>query len=326
MKFRTELHWNSTSAKVNHRENILFLGSCFAENMGLKFKDFKFNPTVNPNGIVFHPLVLEHIISKAINNIDYTKSHILTQNEQCFSWFHHSSVLGKDITSFIAKLNQNQAKFAAQLLKCNHLFLTFGTAWGYELNSTKRLVANCHKFSNSEFSKKLSPSEEITTHYVGLINRLKELNPNISIHLSVSPVRHIKDGIIENNRSKAQLISAAHNIVDHFAFVDYIPAYEWIIDDLRDYRFYDSDLVHPSSQAIEYVWGHLSASIFNAQTQVNLKHIAAINSAVNHQPFQPEARQHQQFIQKTISKIEQLEEPLRMRYSLELTALKTQLV
>lgn len=326
MKFRTELDWTMRDISIDHESKLIFLGSCFAENFGRKFVLLKFNTSVNPNGIVFHPLPIFEILTRAIKNETYNSNDLVKRDAFNFSWFHHSQYYNANDLELLEHLNAEQHRLNQKLKSADFLFVTFGTAWGYELNSSEKIVANCHKTPSSNFNKKLSLCSEIARHGIELIKLLHEQNPNLKILFSVSPVRHIKDGITENSRSKAELISATHQIIEATKNTTYIPAYEWLIDDLRDYRFYANDKVHPSTEAIEYIWKKISQTLFEKNTLKNIQKIEEILAAANHKPFHMESKQHQKFLNKTISKIDLLEGSIKNSLRKELEKLKAQLI
>jgi lysophospholipase L1-like esterase len=326
MKFRTELYWKSSEINLNYQSNLLFLGSCFAENFGRKFDSLKFNTTINPNGIIFHPIPIFEIIKRALKAQPYTASDLVCRDEMYFSWLHHSQHFHENESIFLSTLNEQNANLQNQLKTANYLFLTFGTAWGYELKSSGKIVANCHKIPSINFDKTLSSSTEITNQGIELVQLLEKENPAMKIVFSVSPVRHIKDGIIENSRSKAELISATHQIIEATTNTEYIPAYEWLIDDLRDYRFYGKDNVHPSEEAIEYIWEKLSLTLFEDATLINIQTIQEILNAVNHKPFQVNSKGHQSFLKKIVSKIEAQNSSIQNKLNNELEKLNAQLI
>jgi len=326
MKFRTELNWKSSGVKLNLQSNLLFIGSCFAENIGKKFQSLKFKTTLNSNGIIFHPIPIYEILNRALQDQPYTANDLVFRNNMYFSWLHNSQHFHKNESSLLKSLNEQQSNLQLQLKTASHLFLTFGTAWGYKLTNEERIVANCHKIDSSNFKKNFSTSNEIAQIGIETLHLLQKENPSLQVLFSVSPVRHIKDGIIENNRSKAELISATYQIIEATKNTHYIPGYEWLIDDLRDYRFYTKDLIHPSEAAIEYIWEKISNTFFESETLSEVQNIKEIVSAINHKPFQPDSKGHQQFLKKTIFNIEALENSIKERFTKELITLNAQLI
>ena len=326
MKFRTELNWKSSNIKLDYPSNLLFLGSCFAENFGRKFKSLKFNSTINPSGIIFHPIPIFKILKRALKNQPYSASDLVCRDKMNFSWLHHSQHFHENESILLSTLNAQNVNLQNQLKTANYLFLTFGTAWGYELKTNGEIVANCHKLPSINFDKKLSSSTEIVNQGIELVELLQKENPSLKIVFSVSPVRHIKDGIIENSRSKAELISATHQILEATTNTEYIPAYEWLIDDLRDYRFYGKDNVHPSEEAIEYIWEKLSQTLFDDATLKKIQTIQEILNAVNHKPFQVKSKGHQAFLKKIVSKIESQNSSMQNKLNNELEILNAQLI
>ncbi|MAZ35875.1 MAG: GSCFA domain-containing protein [Crocinitomicaceae bacterium] len=325
MNFRTELSWKAGDCGINHSSKLIFIGSCFADNFGGKFLALKFNVILNPNGIIFHPFPILETISRAIKDQPFSENDLVKRDDAIFSWQHHSQHFGSEKLQFLNSLNEQQKNLRNQLKSADYIFITFGTAWGFEVKSTGKIAANCHKIPSSNFDKKLTSNAEIASSGIEVIQLMQKLNPNIKIFFSVSPVRHIKDGIIENNRSKAELVSATHQIIEATTNTKYIPAFEWLMDDLRDYRFYGKDNVHPSEEAIEYIWEKLSATFFEEETRKAIHQIQEIISAVNHKPFRSESKEHKRFLEKTISKIKTLEAPIQQAFSSELEILKAQI-
>lgn len=325
MKFRSELDWTSPFPSISYDSKIMFLGSCFSENIGEIFQNLKFQSTVNPNGILFHPLAISKVLNHALNEEKFNEKHLVKRDNIFYSWLHHSSICGFNKTEYLEALNSSIFDLSHQLNTSDFLFITFGTAWGYFHSDNNEIVANCHKQPANLFIKKLAPIGEMVTVYEQLLSQLIERNPKLKIYLSISPVKHLKDGIIENSRSKSVLISAAHIICDKLEQVNYIPAYEWVVDDLRDYRFFKEDLAHPNELAVTYIWEKLIDTLFDSNTKKTIRDVQVILQSIEHKAFQPKSEEHQKFISHTIHKINQLPEALVYSFSNELNHLKAQL-
>lgn len=325
MKFRTELEWINPFDTIGFDTKLLFLGSCFAENIGARFKATKFDTAINPNGIIFQPIVLADLIERAIKNKPIEETDLVLRDGFYYSWLHHGSICGENKRELLEQLNAIQTEFLETLKSTHFLFITFGTAYGYRLKSTQQIVANCHKIPSAEFKKTLASSEAIYEKWTSLLEALFSLKPKLKVYLTVSPVRHIKDGIIENNLSKAALISATHTISGNFEEVSYLPAYEWVMDDLRDYRFYKSDLVHPNQMAQDYIWDKVAEQVFDAATATDLKKVSAICSNLKHKPFQAKSEKHLNFLKHTKQLIESLPNHISTRFSGELITLNNML-
>jgi hypothetical protein len=283
------------------------IGSCFSQNIGIRLQNYKFNCIANPFGTIFHPLAIAKILSRA-SNLDYIDPSSLMHSQGI--WVHpdfHSSLGHTDATQAHTQINQTLERVHDLLKSADFLFITLGTMIGYQMIDTNEIVANCHKLPASQFTKTESTLEECFSILDPLFVQLWDNNPDLNIVLTVSPVRHIKDGIIKNSRSKAKLIMLCDQLVNSHPKVSYFPAYEWMVDDLRDYRFYEKDLIHPNEQAIDYIWEKFGAVYFEPKTTDLLQKIEKINRAKQHKPFNPESIEHQMFISKLHEDINALE-------------------
>ncbi len=280
MNFRTELNILPSSLQLNYSDTQMFIGSCFSENIGKKTEALRFNTLINPFGIVFNPFSLSKNLLRAIENRVYTEEELGFHNGLFYSFDHHSSFSHADKKVCLQKINE--ALFTAHefLKRSKVLFITFGSAWVYLKD--EKAVANCHKIPNQHFEKQLLQLENITSWYNGLLLHLKKINPQMNIVFTVSPVRHLKDGFIENQRSKAILLEAVHRIVEHNKNAFYFPAYELVMDDLRDYRFYGKDLLHLTEVGVEYVWKKFMQAYYSEHTQGIMKEVDNLNLFLNH--------------------------------------------
>ncbi|MCB9033843.1 MAG: GSCFA domain-containing protein [Chitinophagales bacterium] len=257
MEFKTTLTKPQQPFELNYGQQILLLGSCFAENIGALLAQHYFNIEVNPYGIIYNPMSLASSLQEIIDRKQYTEEDVFLYQELFASFNHHGKFKSTNKEELLNEINNTIIYFNNYINNLDVLFITFGTAFVYEHIANQQVVANCHKLPSSTFNKRLLNSTEIVSTYLLLIKRLQAVRPNIKIVFTVSPVRHIKDGLIENNRSKAVLLTAVHELVEQLDACFYFPAYELLIDDLRDYRFFDSDLVHPNQLAIKYIWSYL---------------------------------------------------------------------
>ncbi len=306
------------TTKINHRQKLLLIGSCFTENMGAKLKLHKFDVLENPNGILFNPISITKSITSYIDNNQYTAADLFYQNEYWNSWEHHSRFSHPDQELCLQGINQSQQSAHYFLKNTDWLLLTLGSAFAYTLNFSAPgtadgvagaeggLVANCHKVPTDKFNKKLLSADEITSALQEMLTAVKAVNPKIKIIFTISPVRHLRDGFVENNRSKATLIQAVHALIEKEEDRFYFPAYELVIDDLRDYRFYAEDMVHPNYAATNYVWEKFVAACIDEPTQKLMEEINTINAAKSHKPFHPTSRQHKKFLQTNLEKVNQL--------------------
>jgi GSCFA family protein len=303
MDFHLEFFPKPLTTTIRHQDSILLIGSCFTENIGSKLKQFKFSVLDNPNGILFNPVSIAKSVASYISNKQYSEADLFYQNESWNSWEHHSRFSHPDKAACLDGINQSQAAAHAFLKTADWLMITIGSAFVYELES-KEVVANCHKVPTDKFVKRLLKATEVEAALKQMMDQLLVFNPSIKIIYTISPVRHLRDGFVENNRSKATLIQAVHALTEERKNVFYFPAYELVIDDLRDYRFYAEDMVHPNYSATNYVWEKFVNVCVDELSQKLMKEINIINAAKNHKPFNPTSEQHKRFLythlQKTI--------------------------
>ena len=292
---------------ISYADKILFIGSCFSEEIGNKLKELKFHVLQNPNGILYDPVSISDALFSYVENKPFDEDSIFELNGLWHSWKHHSFFSGTNKIEVLENIKNSQAGAHAFLKNANFLFITFGTAFNYRLKINSKNVANCHKSRADIFVKSLLPIDEMKANLLSVISALEIFNPKLKIIFTVSPVKHIKDGLMENNRSKSRLIEAAHLIAEEKDNVYYFPAYEIVNDILRDYRFYKRDLVHPNEMAIDFVFEKFSQSFFDSHTKEARKEIEKILLAINHKPFLKESEAHQQFIASQIQNIKIVE-------------------
>lgn len=293
--------------KISYREKILLIGSCFSTEIGNKLAELKFDVLQNPNGILYNPLNISAALHSYIENKPFKEENLFALNGLWNSWQHHSVFSGNNKREVLNKINESQAEAHQFLRKAKFLVITLGTAFYYELKSTHQTVANCHKAPASHFLKGLLPAEIIISEILSTIKEIELLNPEVKIIFTVSPVKHVKDGLIENSHSKARLIEAVHSIAEQDKNAYYFPSYELITDVLRDYRFYKDDLVHPNETAINYVFETFCEYLLDEEGKKILDEIKKIIAAANHKPFLKESEAHQKFIQVQLKNILKLE-------------------
>jgi len=302
MNFHLEFSPKPFNTKIVHQDNLFLIGSCFTENIGSKFKLNKFSVLENPNGILFNPISIAKSITSYIENKTFKQDDLFYENELWNSWEHHTRFSDVDLDVCLNRINASQQQAHQFLKTADWVFITLGSAFVYELEN-KSVVANCHKVPTDKFKKKLLSVEDVLAVLDNVMHRIFMHNPTVKIMFTISPVRHLRDGFVENNRSKAVLIQAVHHLVNKFSKLFYFPAYELVIDDLRDYRFYAEDLVHPNYSATNYVWDKLVDCCIDENTIQLMKQLNEINAAVNHKSFNPTTEAHQKFIDSTLSKI-----------------------
>ncbi|WP_460218075.1 GSCFA domain-containing protein [Psychroserpens sp. MEBiC05023] len=283
---------------IDYNSKILLLGSCFSDHIGEKFEYFKFQKLQNPFGILFHPLAIEGLITNVINQKEYISDDTFFHNEQWHSFEAHSCLSNISQEQCIQTLNEHTKK-AYQFIKgASHLIITLGTAWAYRFIETDSYVANCHKVPQKKFLKELLPVSQITESIEATISLVKSINPEVTFIFTVSPVRHIKDGFIENTQSKSHLFSAIHNVVEPRHKVHYFPSYEIMMDELRDYRFYTEDMLHPNVTAINYIWDRFQHVWISEDAQTTMNDVDAIQKGLSHRPFNPNSDAHLTFLQQ----------------------------
>ncbi|WP_397444509.1 GSCFA domain-containing protein [Polaribacter sp. R77954] len=298
MKLQTKISLEKeTRNQIDYHSKLLLIGSCFSENIGNKFDYFKFHSTQNPFGILFHPKAIERFITNVINEKEYTKEDVIYQNERWHCFDAHSSLSSLDKSEILNHLNSAITVTNKKLEEASHIIITLGTAWVYRFIEKDTIVANCHKIPQKKFLKELLTVDEITESLNATTALLKSVNNNINIIFTVSPVRHLKDGFIENTQSKSHLIAGIHQLVNQRNHIHYFPSYEIMMDELRDYRFYTEDMIHPNTTAINYIWAKFVGVWFCNTTLPILKEIDSIQKGISHKPFNENSEQYQLFLQ-----------------------------
>ena len=296
---------------MGYRDSFFLIGSCFSENMGAKLNTHLFKVFENPHGVLFNPISVAQSLSDCINHKQYAEADLFQLNEVWNSWNHHSRYSGITPKDAVEKINNSITKAHAFLKTADHIVITLGSAWVYQLNSQSpftagQVVANNHKAPAAWFDKALMKPDALVLLLNKMVKDLLQFNAHLQIIFTISPVRHLREGLVENNRSKAVLIQAVHEIVETSKQTAYFPSYEYVIDDLRDYRFYAEDLVHPNYAASNYVWEKWVETYMNEETQNIMKQVAELQLAMQHKPFFAGSTQHKEFLQNCIAKSERL--------------------
>ncbi|MDG1804147.1 GSCFA domain-containing protein [Flavicella sp.] len=302
--FRTQYKINKELRSINYNSEIILFGSCFSENIGAKFDYFKFQSTTNPYGILFNPVAIEKAISECIEGKKYADKDLISHNDLWHSFNHHSDFSRSEKNEVLNKINTTITTTQKKLRSASHIIITLGTSWVYQSNETKEIVANCHKIPQREFSKKLLSVTEIEKSIKNIKDTIYNFNSDVHIIFTVSPVRHLKDGMIENTLSKSHLIAAIHNSLD--TNTSYFPAYEIMMDDLRDYRFYKEDMLHPNQLAVDYIWENFKKTWIANETEKLQETIDNIQKSLAHKPFNPSSEQHKKFRNKLEKRILEL--------------------
>jgi GSCFA family len=295
--FRLEFNPSPIPNKITIEQRILLLGSCFTNHIFDRLHLHKFHVVQNPNGILFNPLSIFHSLRQYLGADVIREEELFLHQGIWNHWSFHSSYSDADRSIALDKMNRSIRSANKFLQKTDWLFITLGSAFVYE-HSTAGVVANCHKYPSDQFKKYLLDPSQIVNEFTRLMEEVQKVNRNIRVVLTVSPVRHLRDGFVENNRSKAVLFHAIDKITSQHAAVDYFPAYELIVDDLRDYRFYAEDMVHPNYLATQYVWEKFVETCIDGKTQQVMKDIQQLQQAFKHRPMHPNSTEHEKFRQK----------------------------
>lgn len=304
--FRTTINVPASERKIGYDKPLMLIGSCFTENIGEKLAWYKFPLVVNPFGIVYNPLSVKNGLSRLMEGRKYVKEELHHYNGLFFSFDHHSKFSDVDPDVCLKKINNSFSEAVSALKNTSVLFITFGTSFYYTLHPEKRIVSNCHKLPAGEFNNEMLEVEDIVNDYRNIIPALTHLNPEIFIVFTVSPIRHWKDGAHPNQLSKAVLILAIDKLCKEFSNTAYFPAYELLLDELRDYRFYDEDMLHPNKTAIEFIWKRFSNSFISSETMQIMNEVGKIQAAKQHRPFNTKNEAFYSFVQQQIFKIKQI--------------------
>lgn len=308
MKFHTPFNIKKLPQPIKHTHALFLIGSCFTENIGDKLRHAKFKVHENPAGILFNPVSVVETVIDCIDNKVFSIEDLFQYNEGWHSWKHHSRFSDASPDAALHKINTAITEGHKALKEAEYLFLTLGSAWVYALTErapnavSVRVAANNHKAPADWFNRGLLSTEQVLQQLDTLIHRLSAFNPYAKIIFTISPVRHLREGAVENNRSKAVLINAVHQVVDKWDRLYYFPAYELVIDDLRDYRFYSEDLVHPNYAATQYVWEKFIEACMDDTTKSLIEEIKGIQLAFQHKPFNYQSAQHQKFLHSFYAK------------------------
>ncbi|QXP57178.1 GSCFA domain-containing protein [Cellulophaga sp. HaHa_2_95] len=304
MKLQTQIPLTKAKHQIDYNSQLLLLGSCFVENIGEKLTYFKFRSVQNPFGILFHPLAIEKLISRAITNTAYTEDEVFYLNDRWQCYDAHSELSAPTKEALLDNLNNSLVIVRQQLEKATHLIITLGTAWVYRELRTDRVVANCHKVPQASFYKELLSVIAIQESLERIVALVAKVNSKVQVVFTVSPVRHLKDGFVANQQSKAHLITAIHQVIHTSGEKSaYFPSYELMMDELRDYRFYAEDMIHPNAVAIRYIWEKFNEVWVSDMASSGMKAVEAIQRGLVHRPFDPESDQHQKFLKALEGKI-----------------------
>ena len=306
-EFRTPVNIKPSSFKIGYQTPLLFVGSCFTESIGKKMQWYKFPVDINPFGVVYNPVSVANTLYFISNRTHFSKVDLHYNNEQWFSFYHHSSFSDTDANRCLENINSRIDSAFDFLKKSKAVFISLGTAWVYEHKKEKIIVSNNHKLPANKFNRHLLSVNEIVNRLSRVIQYIRDINPEQQIIFTVSPVRHWKDGPVNNQLSKSSLIVAVHEIINKYEGTGYFPSYEIMMDDLRNYRFYDTDMIHLSETAVDYIWQKFKTTYIDASLEKVMRKIEKINKAKEHTPFRTDTKEYLDFLTTTLNKIMDLQ-------------------
>tara|TARA_B110000091_G_scaffold198531_1_gene227607 strand:+ start:508 stop:1464 length:957 start_codon:yes stop_codon:yes gene_type:complete len=294
---------------ISYTSKIVLLGSCFSENIGNQLNHFKFQTVQNPFGILFHPKAIKELVANAIHEKTYTENDLVFQNKRWHCFDTHSKLSAVLKKNVLLQVNKATSSTNTALKEATHLVITLGTSWVYRYTETNTIVANCHKIPQKKFTKELLSVQEVTETLVEIITLIQSVNASINVIFTVSPVRHLKDGFVENTQSKSHLIAGIQTLLNatNNNNLHYFPSYEIMMDELRDYRFYAEDLIHPNTTAIQYIWERFVATWMDEKASDTMQEINTIQKGLLHKPFHENSEQHQRFLTNLSTKITKIE-------------------
>lgn len=295
MKFQTTIPIQKSNFLIDYSSKLVSFGSCFAENMGNKFDYFKFSTITNPFGIIFNPISLEKIIFRSLHKKYFKEEDIFFHNEAWHCFEVHSELSNPDKVGLLTTLNQLIDTTNWHIEKATHCLITLGTSWVYKHIESVAIVANCHKVPQQQFVKELLSVADIEASLQRIVSEIQVVNPNCKFVFTISPVRHSKNGFVENNVSKSHLITALYQFLLNATSSIYFPSYEIMMDELRDYRFYSEDMLHPNQIAIDYIWMKFSQNYIDEIEFETMQHVLEIQKALSHRPFNPNSESHIKF-------------------------------
>jgi len=313
--FRTKVNIPKSEFDFGYQHKAVMMGSCFVENIGAKLKSFKYQVDVNPFGVIYNPVSVCSSLRLLMEGREFIEDDLNFHNNLWFSFYHHSKFSNSDLSTCISGINEEIQKSSKELKEADFLFITFGTAWVYELLSSGKIVSNCHKLPAKDFNRYRLNVDEIVSIYKDLLVELFVFNPNVKVVFTVSPIRHWKDGANGNQLSKATLLLAVEQLTELFEQVSYFPSYEIVMDELRDYRFYTEDMLHISDSAVKYIWQRFSDTFQSDTCKQVQKQVEKFILAAKHRPFNVNSDSHQAFIKSSLSKIHEF---LRMNPTVDM--------
>ncbi len=309
MEFITKISLSKPVFEFSYHDKVMLIGSCFADNIGTKLNENKFDIDINPFGTLYNPASIAFSIKRLVDPRPFTPDDLIRHEGICHSFMHHSRFSSPSEEEVVCNINQRLNASSVNLAKATRLIITFGTSFVYRLKSNGNVVSNCHKLPDHFFSREMLSADSIVDEWDALLLSAWKQNRDLKILFTVSPIRHWKDGAHANQLSKATLLLAIDRLQKRYPLqTGYFPAYEIMMDELRDYRFYADDMLHPSPLAIEYIWNRFIENCLSEESKNILKEWLVIKKAINHRPFQPESGSYRKFISQTLLKAERIRE------------------
>ncbi|MHC5201849.1 GSCFA domain-containing protein [Myroides sp. LJL119] len=308
MRFTTPVPIQGINKPITYNDKILAIGSCFAVNISGKLREYQFQVTTNPFGILFHPLAIQKMLEMAVEGKEFTEKDVFCHNEVWSCFFTHSDLNQLEASALVDVLNEKTQTLKKSLKQSSYCIITLGTAWVYKFIESGQVVANCHKVPNKLFEKQLLSYSDIFTSLQKIIKLVRYYNKDLQVIFTLSPVRHIKDGIVENQRSKSLLHGCIQDLLEqeNCKLNCYFPAYEIMMDELRDYRFFKSDLIHPNQMAIDFIWQKFIQGCISENMLSTMSKVEQVQKGLRHVPFNPMAKAHLDFLDSLIQKIDDL--------------------
>lgn len=305
MKFRTEVHIPASEQKIQPSDAVFSMGSCFAAEMAERLSIGQIRTMTNPFGTLFNPNAVNTAIAHISTGKTYTEEDLVLYQDEYLSLHHHTSFNSDNAEKTLAKINAKIKEAQQFIQQSQWAIITYGTAYVYEFLPQNILVANCHKIPQKFFKKRLLSHEELVLAMTQTIQNLHKINDKLQILFTLSPVRHTKDGFVENQLSKAKVLTAMHEVISQNKNCHYLPVYELIMDDLRDYRFYKEDLIHPNPQAVQYIWEKFGKAYFSEETKDFIQENQKIQQALQHRPQDANSPKHQDFLAQIKQRIKE---------------------
>ena len=293
--FSTQIDIPHSTVEITYNDRILTLGSCFAENIGTKLQEACFLTFINPFGVMYNPMSVAQGIRYLLSEKEFTATDLFQSGSLWNSLAHSSTFSATTADEALQKINSRLLAARYFLHETNVMMITLGTAWVFELVDTRKIVSNCHKLPASRFTRRRLSVDEIINEFTEVFGFLRNSYPGLKFIFTVSPIRHWKDGAHENTVSKSTLHLAVDALEKQFDFVHYFPAYEIMMDELRDYRFYASDMLHPSDVAVDYIWQRFGDTYFSSETLNLKKELERLHADLNHRPLHPETEEYRLF-------------------------------